>query len=143
MREIIHTVIGKLASPKLCRHEYEMCRLYSKCFNKSSSQYRLDAGATYFAVVSTDNLGEKVIGMGSYFVHCQPSGHFVATIEDICIHLDYRSKSIGQTLVKDIIKHIKKHTNVYKIVLNCSQELKEFYEGCDFQESAIQMRIDL
>ena len=68
------------------------------------------------------------------------NGKLVCHIEDLIISTLYKNKGYG-TKILDIIKEFAREKNCYKIILNCSNDLKNFYEKNSFQNTNIQMSI--
>ena len=64
----------------------------------------------------------------------------ICHIEDVVVHKDYRGKGIASKLL-DFVKGYAQQNNCYKIILNCSQDYKKFYEKNGFIEKNIQMEI--
>lgn len=65
---------------------------------------------------------------------CKKVGH----IEDVVVHKDYRGKGLARKLLYFAENYCKKN-NCYKIILDCSEEYKKFYEKNGFSEKNIQM----
>lgn len=63
----------------------------------------------------------------------------VAHIEDVVIDKNYRNSGLGKLL----LDHCKKICSgkAYKIILNCSEENKKFYEKCGFELKSLEMAI--
>ena len=64
----------------------------------------------------------------------------ICHIEDVVVHKDDRGKGIASKLL-DFVKGYSQQNNCYKIILNCSQDYKKFYEKNGFIEKNIQMEI--
>jgi glucosamine-phosphate N-acetyltransferase len=64
----------------------------------------------------------------------------ICHIEDVVVHKDYRGKGIASKLL-DFVKGYAQQNNCYKIILNCSQDYKKFYEKNGFIEKNIQMEM--
>ncbi len=98
----------------------------------------------HFIWVAIDKQTDGIIGMITLlvepkFIHnCGYLGH----IEDVVVHKDYEGKGIGKDLVKTALKQSKK-SDCYRVILNCSEENKEFYEKSGFREKEIEMIRDL
>ena len=60
---------------------------------------------------------------------------FVAHIEDLVIDKKFKGKKYGSKLLK-FCKDIAEQLNCYKIILNCKEEIKEFYikNGFEFKQ---------
>ena len=65
---------------------------------------------------------------------CKKVGH----IEDVVVYKDYRGKGLARKLLNYVINYCKKN-NCYKIILDCSEEYKNFYEKNGFSKKNIQM----
>ena len=65
-----------------------------------------------------------------------------AHIEDIIVLSKYRNNGIGKLLIKYLIDNCKKQ-KCYKILLDCSSELINFYEKNNFKKNGTQMAIYL
>lgn len=64
----------------------------------------------------------------------------VAHIEDIVIDKDERKNGLGKELINYLI-NFSKENNCYKIILDCKEELYNFYSKCGFEKKGIQMAI--
>lgn len=62
----------------------------------------------------------------------------VAHIEDIVVDSKFRGKGYGKMMIEYLIEKAKEH-QVYKIILNCSDENIKFYEKCGFELKSNQM----
>ena len=62
----------------------------------------------------------------------------VAHIEDIVTDNKFRGKGYGKMMIEYLIEKAKEH-QVYKIILNCSDENIKFYEKCGFELKSNQM----
>ncbi len=85
-----------------------------------------------------------VVGTGSIFIE-QKIIHGmgkVGHIEDIVIDQFHRGNGMSKKLI-DILINIAKENECYKIILNCSNDMIEFYEKIGFNRQANCMRIDL
>lgn len=84
----------------------------------------------------------KIIGCGTIliepkFIHKCGS---VAHIEDVCVLPEYHSNGYGKLIIQLLID-VSKVNNCYKIILNCNDEKKGFYEKCGFRKTNNQMSI--
>jgi len=63
----------------------------------------------------------------------------VAHIEDVVVDKNYRNSGLGKLL----LDHCKKVCSgrAYKIILNCSETNKKFYEKCGFDLKSLEMAI--
>ena len=67
-------------------------------------------------------------------------GKCVAHIEDFVIDEEYRNNKLGNLLLKFLINKAKE-LNCYKIILNCNDETKTFYEKNGFNKTNNQMSL--
>lgn len=67
-------------------------------------------------------------------------GKSVGHIEDIVTRSNYRGKGLGQDILELLIQE-GREKNCYKIILDCTDNLKGYYEKMDFKESGIQMAL--
>lgn len=65
-------------------------------------------------------------------------GKFVGHIEDVVVAPQMRNKGIAKTIL-NYLKSIAKELNCYKVTLDCSEDLKDFYIGNDFESKGVQM----
>lgn len=84
---------------------------------------------------------KKIVGMGTLLIESKLIHRFgkVGHIEDIVISNEYRGKGYGKYLVKKIVEIAKTECNVYKVILNCTNDTIPFYENCGFEKNQNQM----
>lgn len=68
------------------------------------------------------------------------NGGKVAHIEDVVVDKKYRNQKIGKGLVQHAIS-FSKHHKCYKVILNCSDNVKNFYQKCGFSNKNIEMSL--
>ena len=61
-----------------------------------------------------------------------------AHIEDVYVDETYRHKKIGKELVNKAVEYCK-NNGVFKISLNCNENLKQFYSLNNFEQRQINM----
>ena len=88
-------------------------------------------------------LDERIIGSTSMiiepkFIH---DGGNVAHIEDVVVSKEHQGKGIGEMLINSLLK-LAKENNCYKTILDCSDEVKMFYEKIGFKRFSNCMRYD-
>ena len=59
-------------------------------------------------------------------------GKCVAHIEDVVVDSHFRRQGIALELVNHVLQYAENH-NCYKVLLNCNDEVKPFYEKCQFK----------
>ncbi len=72
------------------------------------------------------------------FIH---DGGLVGHIEDVVVRKDYEGKGIGMKLVTSMLEHAKRK-NCYKTILDCKDDVKQFYERIGFKHESNGMRYD-
>lgn len=65
-----------------------------------------------------------------------------AHIEDVVIDPEYRGNGIGQKMIETVVEQCKQ-AKMYKIILNCNENLKKFYGKNNFIVNGIQMSIKM
>ena len=81
-----------------------------------------------------------IIGTGTIIIEPKiiHGGRSVGHIEDVVIHPLYRNKKIASGIIN---KLITQDNNCYKIILDCDDSLKSFYEKNGFNHKNIQMSL--
>ena len=72
------------------------------------------------------------------FIH---DGGLVGHIEDVVVKKDYEGKGIGMKLVTSMLEYAKRK-NCYKTILDCKDDVKQFYERIGFKHESDGMRYD-
>ena len=72
------------------------------------------------------------------FIH---DGGLVGHIEDVVVRKDYEGKGIGIELVTSMLEYAKRE-NCYKTILDCKDDVKQFYERIGFKHESNGMRYD-
>lgn len=70
------------------------------------------------------------------------AGRLAGHIEDVATHKDYVGQGVASTLIKHAI-NLCKERGCYKIILDCSDELIEFYQKLGFRHSDNCLRLDI
>eukprot|EP01060_Flectonema_neradi_P012419 TRINITY_DN19237_c0_g1_i1.p1 TRINITY_DN19237_c0_g1~~TRINITY_DN19237_c0_g1_i1.p1 ORF type:complete len:170 (+),score=35.15 TRINITY_DN19237_c0_g1_i1:51-560(+) len=65
-----------------------------------------------------------------------------AHIEDIVVDKNYRGQRLGHRIVDALVEEAH-NRQCYKIILDCTNENKPFYEKLGFREKEVQMRYDI
>jgi len=88
-------------------------------------------------VIEYDNIvvGSATLLLESKIIHNYSS---VGHIEDVVIDNLSRGKGLGKLLIKHLIS-VARDTEAYKIILNCSEDVSQFYKSCGFKKTDIQM----
>ena len=101
--------------------------------NLPSSQY------IYIYIDNNIPYGMITLIMEKKLIH---GGKEVCHIEDLVVDSSKHHQGIGTKLL-DYAKLKAKENNCYKIILDCSEETRKFYEKSDFNKKEIQMRYNL
>ena len=89
-----------------------------------------------------ESLEGIVIGCATFFTEKKLIHNlsWVAHIEDVIISSSYRGQGYGKVLIKHLIAKAEEEA-CYKVILNCSDDVRPFYETCGFQEKNLQMAV--
>lgn len=88
-------------------------------------------------VVLVDN---KIVGCGTILYEQKLIHNYgiVAHIEDVVISNNHKNKNYGSLLMEFLMDKAKEKA-CYKIILNCEQTIKPFYEKLGFINNGLQM----
>ena len=80
--------------------------------------------------VATD--GKKIVGTTTLFIEQKfiHNGGLVGHIEDVVVRKDCEGKGIGIKLIMSMLERAKEK-NCYKTILDCKDDVKQFYERID------------
>lgn len=84
-------------------------------------------------------INEEIIGTCSIFIEKKIINNYgiVCHLEDFVIDKEKRGMNYGSILLKEMIK-IAKDLNCYKIILNCYEDVKKFYQKNGFEFKQLQ-----
>ena len=87
--------------------------------------------------------GDKIVGSTTLlieqkFIH---DGGLVGHIEDVVVRKDYEGKGIGMKIVMSLLE-VAKERKCYKTILDCKDDVKQFYERIGFKHESSGMRFD-
>ena len=87
--------------------------------------------------------GNKIVGSTTLFIEQKfiHDGGFVGHIEDVVVRKDYEGLGIGIKLVMSMLERAKEK-NCYKTILDCKDDVKQFYERIGFKHESNGMRYD-
>jgi glucosamine-phosphate N-acetyltransferase len=85
-----------------------------------------------------------IIGSGTVIIEPKiiRNAGFVAHIEDIVVHSNYRGKGIAKNIIS-LLQDYSKLMNCYKIILNCKDEYIPLYEKNGFIKKGNEMSLYL
>lgn len=92
-----------------------------------------------FVVILDDKVaGSTTLLIEPKFIH---QGGNVGHIEDVVIAKEFQSSGIGEKLINFVLEYAKKN-DCYKTILDCSDDVKPFYEKIGFKKHSNSMRFD-
>ena len=94
-------------------------------------------------IIAVAELDGKIVGattllIESKFIH---DGGLVGHIEDVVVNKEYQGQKIGEKIMKYLIE-IAKNRGCYKTILDCTDDVKPFYEKLGFKQVANELRLD-
>jgi len=92
----------------------------------------------HVAIDDNKIIGSTTLFIEQKFIH---DGGLVGHIEDVVVRKDYEGKGIGIKLVMSMLERAKEK-NCYKTILDCKDDLKQFYERIGFKRESNCMRYD-
>ena len=92
----------------------------------------------FVAVLDGKVVGSTTLLIEPKFIH---DGGLVGHIEDVVVSKDFQKKGIGEKLILAILDYAK-NAGCYKTILDCTDEVKPFYEKIGFKKNANAMRFD-
>lgn len=107
-------------------NDEEFNKTYNKIFNN---------GTIIVAELNGKLIGSITVLLESKFLH---NSCVYAHIEDVFVNEHHRRKTIGNSLVDNAVKYCR-NEKVFKISLNCDENLKDFYELSNFDHRQINM----
>lgn len=97
-------------------------------------------GEDHVICVIEDASTGKIVASGSVFIekkflrNCGKVGH----IEDVVVDSNARGMQLGKKIVSFLTDHARS-VGCYKVILDCSNENRVFYEKCGFKQKEVQM----
>ena len=103
-----------------------LIEIYEKIFNRGT--------------IIICKIEEKIAGSITIILEYKFINNFAiyGHIEDVFVDEKFRHKKIGKKLVEEAVKYCKEE-KCYKISLNCSEKLKNFYSLNNFENRQINM----
>lgn len=94
-------------------------------------------------IIAVAELNGKIVGATTLliepkFIH---NGGLVGHIEDVVVDNAYQGKQIGKKIIEYLLK-IAKDRGCYKTILDCTDDVKQFYEKIGFKHTANELRFD-
>jgi len=94
-------------------------------------------------IIAVALLDEHVVGAATLliepkFIH---EGGNVGHIEDVVVDKKYQGRKIGEKIIVYLLEQAK-NKRCYKTILDCSDDVKPFYEKLGFKHNANALRFD-
>jgi len=94
-------------------------------------------------IIVVAELDGKIVGTTTLliepkFIH---GGGLVGHIEDVVIDKNFQGQKIGEKIMKYLIEFAK-NRGCYKTILDCTDDVKPFYEKLGFKHIANELRFD-
>jgi glucosamine-phosphate N-acetyltransferase len=94
-------------------------------------------------IIVVAEINEKIVGSTTLliepkFIH---RGGIVGHIEDVVVSEEFQGLEIGKKIIKYVLELAKNH-GCYKTILDCSDEIKPFYEKLGFKVHSNELRFD-
>jgi len=94
-------------------------------------------------IIAVAEVAGKIIGATTLliepkFIH---DGGLVGHIEDVVVDKNYQGQRIGEKIMKYLLE-IAKNQGCYKTILDCTEDVKQFYEKLGFKYVANELRFD-
>ncbi|EIJ65722.1 acetyltransferase, GNAT family [Candidatus Nitrosopumilus salaria BD31] len=94
-------------------------------------------------IIAVAELDGKIVGATTLlieqkFIH---NGGMVGHIEDVVIDKKFQGQKIGEKIIKYLLEYAK-NRGCYKTILDCTDDVKQFYEKIGFKKVANELRFD-
>ncbi|MGY5150442.1 MAG: GNAT family N-acetyltransferase [Candidatus Nitrosopumilus sp. bin_68KS] len=94
-------------------------------------------------IIAVAELGGEIVGSTTLlieqkFIH---NGGLVGHIEDVVVNKDFQGQKIGEKIMKYLLE-IAKSRGCYKTILDCTDDVKPFYEKLGFKHVGNELRLD-
>ena len=110
--------------------------------NKAEEVFeRINSNPDY--IIAVAELEGQIVGTTTLFIETKfiHKGGFVGHIEDVSVNKNFHGQKIGQKIMEYLL-NVSKKRGCYKTILNCTEDVKPFYEKLGFRQVANELRID-
>jgi glucosamine-phosphate N-acetyltransferase len=83
-------------------------------------------------------IGTTTLLIEPKFIH---QGGLVGHIEDVVVDKNFQGKKIGEKIIKYVLEFSKNY-GCYKTILDCSDNVKPFYEKLGFKHNSNELRFN-
>ncbi|CAN6246333.1 unnamed protein product [Urochloa humidicola] len=101
-------------------------------------------GDDHIILVAEDpsSLERRILATGCLFVERKflRGGGKVGHVEDVVVDAAARGKGLGLRIVRRLVE-IAREAGCYKVILDCTPELRAYYAKCGFVEKGVQMAV--
>ncbi|MAY24442.1 MAG: histone acetyltransferase [Thaumarchaeota archaeon] len=94
-------------------------------------------------IIHIAELDGKIVGSSTMFIEQKfiHEGGLVGHIEDVVVRKGFERKQIGQKIIESLLL-VAKNRGCYKTILDCKDDVKEFYEKIGFKHESNGMRFN-
>ncbi len=102
---------------------------------------KINANPDY--IIAVAELDGKIVGSTTLIIELKfiHNGGLVGHIEDVVVNKEHQGKKIGEKIMKHLI-NISKNRGCYKTILDCTDDVKPFYEKLGFKQVGSELRFD-
>jgi len=102
---------------------------------------KIDSNPNHIIVIA--ELDGKIVGATTLlieqkFIH---KGGLVGHIEDVVVDKNFQGQKIGEKIMRHLLEFAK-NRGCYKTILDCTDDVKPFYEKLGFKHIANELRFD-
>ena len=94
-------------------------------------------------IIGVAELEGKIVGSTTLLIELKfiHNGGLVGHIEDVVVDKNFQGMKIGEKIMKYLLK-IAEDRGCYKTILDCTNDVKPFYEKLGFKHTANELRFD-